>query len=373
MQPKLKQRPWEKGLKHLWRRQRQLHPMPPQQSQGFTLIELLVAALIGVLVTSGLLYLVVELTQVNQIDTSRTETQRDMQQAMDYISQDLREAVFVYDGACLAGNNGGVALDNTTFATRCPGIVNHIPDTMLTTGGNQTRPVLAFWRLDAIPPALRTAANTGCTALAQTRPATATTDVFAGRAYCESGKTYTLVVYGIDTANPGGIWRGRSRLVRYTLNQFNAAGAPTPGFVDPTSSGSAQFQQWPYSRNALGAVVAPSAGQARPEGVKQILTDFLDRAEPDVALANANTVCAAPSQISPSDPRSAFYACIRGNTQAARDAGDPAERDANQEVLLVLTGNVAGRPGFNVAQTNRGRLAPLQTRVLTRGILDKDP
>ncbi len=369
MQPKLKQRPWEKGLKHLWRMQR--HPMPPQQSPGFTLIELLVAALIGVLVTSGLLYLVVELTQVNQNDTSRTETQRDMQQAMDYISQDLREAVFVYDGTCLAGNNGGVALDATTFATRCPGIVNHIPDAMLTVGTNQTRPVLAFWRLDPIPPVLRTAANTGCTALAQTRPATATTDVFAGAAYCESGKTYTLVVYGIDTANPGGIWRGRARLVRYTLSQFNAAGTPTAGFIDPTASGSAQFQQWPYSRNASGTIVAPTV--VKPVGVKQILTDFLDRAEPDVALANVNTICAAPSQISPSDPRSAFYACVRGNTQAARDAGDPVERDANQEVLLLLTGNVAGRPGFNVAQTNRGRLAPLQTRVLTRGILDKNP
>lgn len=377
MQLKLNRSQCEKGLKRLWR-------LRQRPSQGFTLIELLVAALIGGLVTMGLLYLVVELTQVNQEDTSRTETQRDMEQAMDYIGQDLREAVFVYDGTCLIGNGG--APDDTTFASRCPGIVNHIPTTMtdgtlasgkVTTG---TVPVLAFWRLDPIPQALRTASTTGCNTLSTNRPATANEDVFAGRAYCESGKTYTLVVYGIDAGNVNGVWRGRSRLVRYALSQFDTAGTPTPGYVDPTTSGSPQFQQWPYTKTSTGSVVAPSV--LRPVGVKQVLADFLDDgtvAPPSTATA-ANPVCATPSQISPqssgnafSPPVSSFYACIRGNTQTSRDSGDSTERGANQEVLVLLTGNVAGRPGFSAAKTNTGRLSPLQTRVLTRGILDKTP
>jgi prepilin-type N-terminal cleavage/methylation domain-containing protein len=383
MQLKLNRSQCEKGLKRLWR-------LRQKPSQGFTLIELLVAALIGALVTMGLLYLVVELTQVNQEDTSRTETQRDVEQAMDYISQDLREAVFVYDGACLIGNGG--APDADTFARRCPGIVNHIPTTMtdgvISTSGPTdgqvtagTVPVLAFWRLDPIPTSLRTVATTGCDALSNKQPATANEDVFLGKSYCESGKTYTLVVYGIDVGNVNGVWRGRSRLVRYALSQFNTAGTPTPGYVDPTTSGSPQFQQWPYTKTASGSVIAPSP--PRPDGVKQVLTDFLDNGTvppPSSTATAANPVCAIPTQVSPqrsgntfSPPVSSFYACIRGNTQASRDSGEKSERDANQEVLVLLTGNVAGRPGFSASKTNTGRLSPLQTRVLTRGILDKTP
>ena len=72
-------------------------------AKGFTLIELLVALLIGGIISSALLYGVVELLQTNQRESSRAETQREMQLALDYISSELREAVFVYDGGCLVG------------------------------------------------------------------------------------------------------------------------------------------------------------------------------------------------------------------------------------------------------------------------------
>lgn len=63
---------------------------------GFTLLELLVSMIISSIVVSGLLYLVVEIMGANQRDASRSDTQRDLQMAMDYIARDVREATFVY-------------------------------------------------------------------------------------------------------------------------------------------------------------------------------------------------------------------------------------------------------------------------------------
>jgi prepilin-type N-terminal cleavage/methylation domain-containing protein len=384
-------------LKQLWKLQHTLSKpkasqpkaSQPQTSQpqsaapGFTLTELLVAMIIGGIVSLGLLTLVLQLAEANQTDNSRTETQRDMQQAMDYIAQDLREAVFVYDGACLEGTTAGAALTATTFNTACPGLINHLPNAgnnRMDAGGGVT-PVLAFWRLDPLPENVLTATTNGCRTLAGNRPTAPNQDVFAAAPHCEAGKTYTLVVYGINESNTG-TWRGRSRLVRYALSQpFNADGTQntTAGYVNPTASGRAQFQQWPYYRPSsgtqAGTVIAPTV--ARPEGVRQVLVDFVDR-EKFASGTDLSTVCTSPAQITPrpatvTDAYKSFYACVRGNTQASRTAGTLSENVANQEVLLVLTGNVAGRPGFNINQTNAGRLAPLQTRVMVRGILNKNP
>lgn len=361
MQRDLNRSQWQKGLKHLWRMQR--HPLP---SQGFTLIELLVAAVIGALVTMGLLYLVLELTQVNQADNSRTETQRDMQQAMDYMSQDLREAVFVYDGACLAGTTSS-ALTTANFLSDCPGVVRHIPASMSTNG---VTPVLAFWRLEPLPPATQLT----CKDLADNIPTTPTQDMFASAPYCESGKTYTLVVYGISSSNPGDIWRGQRRIVRYTLSQFEADGDPTVGYVDPTFTGKPQFQQWPYYKDLSKEFSPVSSAPTRPDGSSQVLVDFVANGD-SIPPAKAATACASPSQISPTtSPVNSFYACIRGNTQSSRvgASANPLESASNQEVLLTLNGDATGRAGFP-GNTNSGRLSPLQARVLVRGILDKNP
>lgn len=374
MQRDLKKSQWHKGLKRLWRMQRQ--PSPPQ---GFTLIELLVAALIGALVTMGLLYLVVELTQVNQTDNSRTETQRDIQQAMDYISQDLQEAVFVYDGACLQGTASPITKAN--FESACPGVVNHIPESMSTdaTAGGVT-PVLAFWRLDPLPTALTSGSSSTCQTIAATVATTPNEDVFKPAPYCESGKTYTLVVYGLSSSNPNNIWKGRRRIVRYTLSQFNAAGVPTGtagGYVDPTTSGKPFFQQWPYSKDKDGVV---SAAPTRPTlSTQVVLVDFVASGNELPSGTATNPTCASPSQLSPTPPSpqkiyDSFYACVRGNTQASRvgASASAVESTSNQEVLVTLNGDATGRGGFP-GNTNAGRLSPLQARVLVRGILDKNP
>lgn len=347
---------WVASLKRFW------FIRSKRRFSGFTLIELLVSIVIGAIVTAGLLSLVIEITEVNQRDVSRTETQRDMQAAVDYIAQDLREAVFVYDGACLQGS--GLTVGQKGF---CPNLLQFLPADLTANG---RVPALAFWRVDPLPGDLAAIcrANAGSSADLQ-RIITGPNAI-----PCIPGRSYTLVVYVIEPkqANDTTEWQGRARLVRYRLSQFSDgadSGADrTEGFVDPGQSTSIQFQEWPYLGSATPAqTTRPSNWNAD----SAVLVDFVDNSPDD---QNRPAVCPDPSQITPLGPPTvirSFYACVRGQTNDARIRGIASELGFNQEVLVVLKGNAAGRPGF--PRDSSSLAFPIQTRVLTRGIVNKQP
>lgn len=78
------------------------------ETAGFTLIELLVAIVIASLIIVVLLSLVVEILQIDHRQAARDETQQEMQRALNFISEELREAVYVYDGNCLQSTAQGI-------------------------------------------------------------------------------------------------------------------------------------------------------------------------------------------------------------------------------------------------------------------------
>jgi prepilin-type N-terminal cleavage/methylation domain-containing protein len=347
-----------------------------RRTAGFTLIELLVSMVIGTIITAALLSLVVDLNNTNQKDTARSETQRDMQLAMNYITQDLREAVYVYDGECLQGAG---TMNAANFATSCPGVVNYIPAKM---SANNTDgryiPALAFWRADPLPDPVqqqcRTAANTSAAALKVLTDANIP---------CVSGKTYTLVVYAIvdPATNAGTPWQGRARLVRYQFSQFNASGATNAGWVNPLPDPNTTFQQWPFEGTTFGV----QSKFARPSNDPDVLVDFLDDTDISTLTADKQPSCVDSSDtsatattnpryvITPKNPTGnvrSFFACVRGKTWNASEV----EQSVNQEVRLELTGNAAGRGGFPLSTPNdASRIFPLQTRVLVRGSINKRP
>jgi prepilin-type N-terminal cleavage/methylation domain-containing protein len=359
---------------------------------GFTLIELLVAMFIGGLITVSLLALVVQLVDVNQRDASRSETQRDMQAAMNYMTQELREAVFVYDGDCLKGS---AAVTAANYTTECPGVVNHIPAGLSTaSGGNTPTPILAFWRPDPLPQTLITVCNNQAKTGGDW---SASTPAAVQNVPCLSGRTYTLVVYVlVDDTSTTDNWQGRGRIVRYQLPQFTssaATGADTnTGYVDPLSAPSSTFQQWPFqlttdANNVSTVSNAQTNAGGRPPGSDldavigtgnaAVLVDYVDDGLLKIAGVTSTNppVCLSNGKITPkSSTIWSFYACVRGNTYQAATA----EQQVNQEVQVFLVGNVQGRPGF--PQTTalptgaiESQAFPMQTRVLTRGIINKSP
>lgn len=362
-----------------------------RRSKGFTLLELLVAMIIGSLIVIALLTLVVQLTETNQKDAARSQVQQDMQAATDFVAQELREAVFVYNGECLQGN--GTPTNSDNLKTTCPGIVKHIPEAMTKDGKT---PVLAFWRTKKLPADISKLCGNNADDLSKPPipPAAPNSLVVAG-VPCLAGNSYSLVVYAIDK-KVSDTWSGNARLIRYELSQFKD-GATTEkeqnkGYVNPLQDPTYTFQQWPYAFdkdnkliNRQTTAVATGVPGAQNPGIPDqdpaVLVDFLDD-----KVANGTTVptpnCVefgadAASQAKALTPSAAtaprgFYACVRGggvDTTAKKD--DKKVPGENQDVLLVMKGNVSGQSGFSKDYDNSERISPLQTRVLIRGVIDK--
>jgi type II secretory pathway pseudopilin PulG len=93
-------------------------------SSGFTLLELLIAMIMTFLILTPLLAFVVDVLNTDRKEQVKTNTEQDMQAAVDFITQDLSQAVYIYD------NDGVKALITDTFI---PSSVNQVP-------------ILVFWK-----------------------------------------------------------------------------------------------------------------------------------------------------------------------------------------------------------------------------------
>lgn len=319
---------------------------------GFTLVELLVGTVIAGIAVSGLLYMVTRLLQTNQQQSAQSETQRDMQTALDYINSELRSAVYVYSGDCIY---------SATPPAACSGLVNYIP------AQTSSIPILAFWKLDPLPKPVQDTCDGGGPA--------------AANLPCLSGKTYTLVVYFLSKDPGTANWQGKARITRYALSRYNSAGVDqsTSGYVDPNQSG-VTFASWPLQNNGPTTTNLQSSAGGVPTGPTAVaLVDFVDDTARDstakLDLGDKTVACPADYSITPnadtltkyavspfdtdSNIRS-FYACVRqGNT-------------SNQDVFVFLRGNAFGRAGIG-GMSDRAFLPTLQTQVLTRGVVNTAP
>ncbi|MBD3883781.1 type II secretion system protein [Phormidium tenue FACHB-886] len=345
-----------------------LLPSRQASSKGFTLLELLVVMLIASSIIAGLMYIVVELMGTDQRESSRSETQREMQMALDYMSTELREAVFVYSAANLecAGPAGN-----------CQPLTNYLPTSL----SNNSVPILAFWKQEPFPnqvPAGSVRAR--CFGATSTAPPGVS---------CLTGHSYALVVYSLSKNNSN-IWSARNaRITRYILKQFNSDGNLTPGYVNPGAYTNTPFSTWPIFKNDVG--VDTNFQTERPDGPPVTLVDFVDAQPQPRAAGSGGGVSeeyACPNA-NPTDPTSytyaltpslrtlesagfakvrSFYACvsITPGLPVAQQIVNPSE---NQEIILHLQGNANGRPGIFRDEL----LSALETRVLSRGVLTKRP
>ncbi|NDJ16269.1 PilW family protein [Myxacorys almedinensis] len=320
-----------------------------KRNTGFTMIELLVALFIGSVITGGLLFMVVKLLETNQREASRSDTQREVQMAMDYISRDLREAVYVYDGRCLVKDSAAV---NTS--QNCTGLLDYLPEPI--SGEATTLPVLAFWKVEDLPQNLKT----NCSNNAAAFSSTAALPVAVAGVPCISRRMYTLVVYTLDWTN-GDNWKGKARIKRYNLPQFSdSAGAGgtqpeiTKGWLYPAGENTG-FNYWPNNKDykpIAGYVVPVAATNAN----NQVLLDFVDKNP----LIGGDVTCPNDYTVTPASASArGFYVCVKGAESNGK---------LNQEVIIRIQGNVAGRPGAS----NANIPLPIETRVLTRGVLNKN-
>lgn len=344
-------------------------------TQGFTLLELLVVTAIAGGIVAGLTYIVVQMMTADQREASRSETQREMQLALDYISAELREAVYVYPGEYLE-------CTKSQAKPACESLTQFLPDSV----AKDSVPVLAFWKQQPFPQAIKNACVGG------SEP--------AGTA-CLAGQSYALVVYSLTKNNNDGIWKGKARITRYVLSQFNSSGTANPGYVDPGLS--RNFTSWPYGNDSNGTFKNLQTG--KPNNTADVLVDYVGFNYQDAGVSNdlgQTGFCPdLPTEtgaqdvkeysISPSNNMlkgdfagvRSFYACVAAPTTSVKVGGaSVAVPDATQyrDIIVYLRGSATGRPGIltdrgGLILRNRDQdiLPTLQTRVLSRSVLGRRP
>jgi len=335
------------------------------RASGFTLIELLVALLIATVVISSVLYVAVDLFQFEELDRSFTETEQDMEAALDFIVEDLREAVYVYDGDRIAEFESDPD----------QGIADNLG---LTADDGQV--VLAFWKTEPLTHEdcsdsdpcfdhIETGDLT-CADGVTIDGANVASDEAAAiecRGLIQERATYTLVVYTQDTTPEIGKWDGPSTIVRHELRKYDPNSLKTtailrePGYVDPRDEST--FARWPYDDSGK------SLQNATPVWVddenKAVLVDYVD--DP-TAAAPGVPECAedAPGEDNPDnyirtpgDPAAStsFFACIR-----------KLSNNNQQDVILYLRGNPEPRTAVGIGKLS---LPSARTQVLIRGVVQK--
>ena len=120
-----------------------LKPLREQKkASGFTLIELLIGLALTFVIVTPIMTLAISFMNNDRQEQAKNASQQDIQAALDYIAQDLQQAVYVYDTAALSNSHNG-----TNPATS--GIKDQIPPSI---GADSCQdeanctPVLAFWK-----------------------------------------------------------------------------------------------------------------------------------------------------------------------------------------------------------------------------------
>lgn len=316
---------------------------------GFTLIEVLVSIVIASIVVSGLLFLAVELLRTDQREIALEQVQQDMQRAIDYIADDLKEAVYVYSNPTTDITDKIGALDAEIAAGAVP--------------------VLAFWR----PEPLETSLPADCSGEG--------TDEQRCNLLKTRGATYSLVVYYQQPRDTTSVWEGETTLRRYELSQYadlSAAGAAkytlNTGYADPVTETGSNFETW-----------APTTSPTDSND-KKVLVDYVDAIIPAATAAdtvdcrslifdlNQNLTGETDSTeaqydyvLSPQNVTSTtgFFACVRNpSTEGAFRA--------NQDVYLFLKGKADSTNRFLQPASADSRLPVLQTQVKLGGVINRD-
>lgn len=107
-----------------------------KKNSGFTLIELLVAMILAVLVITPLLGFMINILDTDRKEQAKVSSEQEVQTALDYIAQDLQQAIYIYDARGIAGYTDSVS-DIT---------VEGIKDKLPYSGDTDKVPVLVFWK-----------------------------------------------------------------------------------------------------------------------------------------------------------------------------------------------------------------------------------
>lgn len=281
-----------------------------QKVGGFTLLELLVGLVLAFLIITPLLGFVINIMNTDRQEQAKSNSEQEIQSAMEYISRDLQQAVYIYDQSALDNNHSSAP--NTPS-----GIRDQLPDL-----GANGEPVLVFWKRKLIEKALPTA-NSG-------------SDCPSGdpQNECNDTYVYSLVGYYLikgNTTPANSPWSRTARIGRFEIQDgVTDPQDPNNPIIRPDDG----FQLFSLSKSGT---IAQSMNQWQKNGnptpdklpQNNILIDYIDQT-PTTVDADPVPFEACPPDPDPEDgdpewtqvPSTSetfsFYACVWSAKNTAR-------------------------------------------------------
>src|SRR4028118_735552 len=173
---------------------------PAQTDKGMTLIELLVGAVMAFLIITPMIGFVVDMLNTDRREQVKSNTEQDVQAALDFIAQDLSQAIYIYDNRALNGPPG-------------PNEKAVAPQLRIDPNGT---PILVFWKRKQIRNAVSV----------DTNPANRKVPKACDEKTCNDTYTRSLVAYyQVTENNSNSIWCQPSgtdcptRIERYEISE----------------------------------------------------------------------------------------------------------------------------------------------------------
>ncbi len=288
-----------------------------QKSGGFTLIELLVSVVISFIVLGTLLAFMTNILNSERREQAKATTELEIQSAIDYIADDLQEAVYIYDADGIAA------------------IKNQLPEPSAT----DKVPVLVFWKRTFFPKDSQVVLDNGTSTKVGCLVKTPDTNECDEKDYLG----YSLVSYYL-IKDKNSQWSNAARIGRIELkdgirdpkNSSNYLISPTPGFqlFDLTGSGTLKDKMNAWKKDASN----PYDLRKTPF---ETLVDYIDQSTGDKIPApeNCNNISSNAQQVPANNITEtlktySFYACV-----------DSAQNFAS----LYLRGNATARMNQEVS------------------------
>ena len=313
---------------------------------GFTLIELLVAMLIAVIIITPVMGFMVSLMNTDRQEEAKATSEQELQTAINFMTQDLQQAVYIYD-------NDGLSRNHVPNNFAASGIRNQIPSSVSGFGcpaGATCTPVLVFWKRQFLDRDTKITNNQTVgqiMALPDVRGVEGDTFV------------YSLVGYSLIEGGPANTpWSDVARIARFEIRDGILEQDGTT-YAAPPDTG---FQSFDLSvATSLENVM--NQWQKSPNGnfdVGDVLVDYIaERGQnmPSPVVCDTDNAINSKQRISAGDD--AFVACVdvedgtarvyvRGNA-LARIQTDSKYREARSSFFPLVSTQVEGR-GFLFSQ-----------------------
>ncbi|KJH72237.1 hormogonium polysaccharide secretion pseudopilin HpsC [Aliterella atlantica] len=278
-----------------------------QDNRGFTLLELLVAMVLAALVVTPLMSFTINILDSDRREQAKAISAQEVQASIEYIAQDLEQAVYIYDAIGLNNNSN---LNTNTIS----GIKDQIPPEKVADGCSNNRnttctPVLVFWKREPVEKAVPTNRNSKCSGISSN---------------CNDTFVYSLVAYYLIKGNNiNNVWSNSARIARFQITNgvvdpFNPTnttnGIPTTNYIQdrepspgfnlfdlslPGSSLSDKMNRWQKSSLAYTSKA-------------NVLIDYVDS-----SITEISPNCSANQQ-TPSTLVGGFYACVDASKTSAQ-------------------------------------------------------